>query len=127
MGEEQHVRDDAGDPLQLLDAGRQDRLVFVDGAFPRKGHLCLAHQVADGSTQLVGKIVGELRQLLHAAVEAVQHDVEAVRQFAQFPRQLTELDAVGQVLGGNARGDPAELAHGCQSAADDPPCARSDQ
>jgi len=90
LGQEQHVGDDARQAFHFLGAGFQPRLVFLRGPFAGQGHLGLAHQVGQRRTQLVGEVVGELRQLLHTGVQATQHYVDALRQLAQLLGQVVD-------------------------------------
>jgi len=75
----------------------------------------------------VSKIVRELRQLLHPGVEAVQHEVDALGQFAQLLGQIVQGQAMGQVLGADLGRHATELLQRREPALHQPPGAHADQ
>jgi len=75
----------------------------------------------------MGQVVGELRQLLHPGVQAVQHEVDALGQFAQLFGQVVQGQPVGQVLGADFGRHAAELLQRCKPALHQPPGAHADQ
>ncbi|RMO63264.1 hypothetical protein ALQ38_05537 [Pseudomonas marginalis pv. marginalis] len=127
LSQEQHVGDHPRQALHFLGTGFQAGLVFLRGPFTGQGHLRLAHQVGQRCAQLVGEVVGELRQLLHAGIEAVQHEVDALGQFAQLLGQVVQLQAMGQVLGADLGRHAAELLQRREPALHQPPRAHADQ
>ncbi len=127
LGQKQHVGNDTRQALQLFGVGFQHRFVGLRRAFARQRHLGLAHQVGQRRAQFVGEVIGELRQLLHPGVQAVEHHVEALRQLAQFVRQVVDGQAMGQVLRGDFGRHSAELLQRRQPALHQPPGAHADQ
>ncbi|MNF82655.1 hypothetical protein D3C84_649660 [compost metagenome] len=127
LGEKQHVIDDPVEPGQLFDTGFQHFLVLLDGTLPAQGHLGLAHQVADRRAQLMGEVVRELRELLYAAIQPVEHDIHRMGQFLQLQGQVIQWQAQGQLLGRNLPGDLAEPAQWRQAALYQLPGAKTDQ
>ncbi|EFQ65141.1 hypothetical protein PFWH6_0707 [Pseudomonas fluorescens WH6] len=127
LGQKQHVGNDARQALHFLRTGFQPGLVLLQGTFARQGHLGLAHQVGQWRTQFVGQVIGELRQLLHPRIQALEHHVEALGQLGQFLGQVIHGQAMGQVLGGHLRRHLAELFQRRQATLYQPPGADADQ
>jgi len=127
LGEEQHVGDDARQTLHFLGTGFQAGLVLRRRPLAGQGHLGLAHQVGQRGAQFVGQVVGELRQLLHPGVQSMQHEIDALGQFAEFLGQVVQGQAMGQVLGADLGRHPAELLQGRKPALHQPPGAHADQ
>ena len=127
MGQEQHVRHDTRDPAELLGAVLQYQLVLLGRPLSRQRYLRLADEVGDGGAQLVGQVIGELRELLHAAVQAMEHEVDATGQFTKLAGQILQRQAVAQVLSRYAFGDPAELMQRAETAMGYPSGACGDQ
>jgi len=127
LGQKQHVGDDARQAFHFLDAGFQARLVFLRRPLAGQRHLRLAHQVGQRRAQFVGQVIGELRQLPHTVVQAVQHEVDALGQLAQLLGQVVQRQAMGQVLGADLRRHTAELLQRRQPALHQPPGAHADQ
>jgi hypothetical protein len=71
---------------------------------PCQRHLRLAHQVVDGSAQLMRQISGELRQLGKGFLQPPQHLVERTRELDQLGRPCFGADAFMQLGGGDASG-----------------------
>jgi len=75
----------------------------------------------------VGQIIGELRQLLHAIVQPIEHDVDALGEVAQLRRQPLGGQAMVQIVGRNFRGYTQEAVQRLESLPDRPPGEEQDQ
>ncbi|MNH09460.1 hypothetical protein D3C79_689140 [compost metagenome] len=75
----------------------------------------------------MGQIIGELRQLADALIEAVEHHVDAAGQLCQFQRQAVSGQAMLQVLGRHPPGNAPEVPQWLQAALHQPPGAGADQ
>jgi len=127
LGEKQHVGDDARQAFHFLGAGFQPGLVGLAGTLAGQGHLGLAHEVGQWRAQFVGEVIGELRQLLHTGVEAMQHEVDAFGQLAQLLGQVVQRQTVCQVLGTDLGCHAAELLQRREPTLHQPPGAHADQ
>ncbi len=127
LGQKQHVGDDTRQALQLFGAGFEHGFVFVRRALARQRQLGFAHQVGQGRAQFVGKVIGELRQLLHPSVQAIEHHIKALRQLAQLLGQVVDGKAMGEVLSGDFGRHMAELFQRRQAALHQPPGTHADQ
>ncbi|CAB5631994.1 Uncharacterised protein [Pseudomonas putida] len=127
LGEKQHVIDDAVEPGQFFDAVFQHFPVIRVVPFAGQRHLRLAHQVAQRCAQFMGQIIGKLRQLADALIEAVEHHVDAAGQLCQLQRQAGSGKAMLQVLGRHPPGNAPEVPQWPQAALHQPPGTGPDQ
>ncbi|MNP40343.1 hypothetical protein D3C76_1339800 [compost metagenome] len=75
----------------------------------------------------MGQVIGELRELLHTVVEAVQHEVDALRQFAQLLRHVHHRQSMIKILGRHHRRHFAKLAHRSQASLHRHPGTQADE
>ena len=127
LHQEQHVGDDPRQPLQFLGIGLQGFAVCRAVAMLAEQHLVAHQQVADRRAQFVGQVVGELRELAYAILEAAEHVVEAAGQAVQFARQVLLGDAVGEILRADLGGHPAEAVQRFEAGTHHPPGGQCDQ
>ncbi|MNE59619.1 hypothetical protein D3C80_1547270 [compost metagenome] len=75
----------------------------------------------------MGQVVGELRQPLHTAVDAVEHHIHAAGQVTELLRQSRFRQAQRQLLGRHLLGDPTKPAQWRQAALHQFPGDKADQ
>jgi|GEM_PF-6784713 len=98
LRQEQDVLDDAREPLQFLHIRFEQLFIFFQAAPLSQCNLALAHEHVDGRADLVSQVAGELRQVVVAGFQPVQHGIEGERHAPQFGRHAVLLQAGGKAV-----------------------------
>ncbi len=120
LGQQQHVVDHRGEPFQLLEVAVQGLAIILQRAWAGQYHLGLGQQTGERGAQLVGDVGGERREALEGFFQARQHGVQLAGQPAQLLWHPAGVEAGGEGVGGNPRGDFAHPSQRRQAGAGGP-------
>jgi hypothetical protein len=100
--------------IELFRIRIQHLSIFFRGPATRERDLRLGHHVADGCSQLVRQVRGELRQAAERIFESREHFVERLGEFVQLHGQRGHRQTVVEPTGGHAVRHASHVADGGQ-------------
>ena len=106
-----------------LEAGAEGLAVFGGGTFAGEGGLGLGDHDGERGAQFMGGVGGELSLLGEGGLEPGEGGVQDGGEPAEFVVGIGEIDAFGEVAGGDAAGGGADGVDGLERAAGEGPAA----